>query len=155
MKEIKLTQSQVALVDDCDFKKLAFFKWFAHKDGKIFYARRSFWINGKQDTIQMHYEIMGKPPAGLMTDHINGQGTDNRRKNLRFVTSRQNQQNQNNAKTSSKYPGVCWDKTRGKWMVGIKANGKRKFLGRFINEEEAFEAYKRAVNDLGETIISK
>lgn len=156
MREIPLTQNQVALVDNCDFEKLNQFKWCAKKDYNTFYAVRQLTIGKKrQRTIYMHHVVLGKPPKMLMPDHRNGRGTDNRRKNLRFVTNRQNQQNQNNVKTSSQYPGISWDRSRKKWKAGIKINGKQKFLGRFINEKKAFEAYKQAVNEIGEKMIGE
>ena len=156
MKEIQLTQSQVALVDDDLYEELNQVKWNAHKDGKTFYGRRwSPMVNGKRHIVLMHHVILGRPPKGFVTDHINGCGIDNRRKNLRFVTNRQNGQNNKNCKKSSQYPGVYWDKEYKKWRVCIRINGKTKNLGRFTDEKAAFEAYKKAVNELGETIVGE
>lgn len=156
MEEIQLTQELVALVDDDDFERLNQFNWYALKDGNTFYAvRHSPQINGKRFLIRMHHEIIGMPPNGLMTDHRNGRGIDNRRKNLRFVTNRQNGQNHKNCKHSSKYPGVYWDTEYKKWRAGIGINGKTKSLGRFTDEKTAFEAYRQAVNSLGEKIVGE
>lgn len=144
------------MVDDCDFKRLNQFKWYAHKRHNIFYAARmARFSDGKRYAIHMHHEIIGTPPCGFMPDHRNGQGIDNRRKNLRFVTNRQNQQNQKNYKSTSKFPGVCWDKARQKWKAAIQINKKTKHLGRFINEKKASEAYKQAVNELGEEMVER
>ncbi len=154
MKEIELTQGKVVLVDDCDYERLNRFKWGAHKDGKTFYAKRtSPKINGKQHVIQMHHEIIGRPPRGLMTDHKDGNGLINLRNNLRYVTSRQNNQNRKNMKQSSQYPGVCWHKLRRKWIAMILINGNRKHLGCFTDEKEAFKSYKKAVESLGERML--
>lgn len=154
MKKIVLTQGQVALVDDCDFEKLNRFKWSASRHRNVFYAtRHSPMINRKRFTIYMHHEVVGKPPKGFMVDHKNGLGTCNIRKNLRFVTHRQNLQNRQKTKNSSRYPGVDWAKTNGKWRAQIGINGKNKYIGLFTDEKKAFEAYKQAVNNLGEKVI--
>jgi len=154
MKEIKLTQGKIALVDDEDFERINQYKWCVKKYPKTFYAHRSGpTVNGKQKTIKMHHEIMGKPLKGFETDHINGCGFDNQKKNLRFVTRRQNTQNKQNMNKSSRFPGVCWDKWAQKWKAQIVINGKRKHLGRFIHERKAFMVYKKAVETLGETVI--
>lgn len=155
MREIQLTQNQVALVDDCDFEELNKWSWFAHKSGRTFYARRTLTIGNKRHTIRMHHIVIGKPPIGFEVDHKNGIGTDNQRENLRFVTDRQNSQNRKNVNVTSVYPGVYWHSSRNKWMAQIYINGKSKFLGRFIDEHEAFNAYRKAVNDREETVIDR
>ena len=157
MREIQLTQGQVALVDDDQYEFLMQWKWFAHKEWKSFYAVRcgkvDEYVNGKRPLIRMHHAIIGFPPKGFETDHRNGRGLDNQRHNLRFVTGRQNQQNQVHRNKSSQYPGVCWDKSRQKWIVCIRINDIQKNLGYFTNELEAFKAYEQAVNAIGETVI--
>lgn len=154
MKEIQLTQGKVALVDDCDYERLNQYKWCAFKHFNTFYAvRNSPRINGKQRTIFMHHEIIGKPPNNFVTDHENGDGLRNLRSNLRHVTQRQNCQNKKNIKKTSKYPGVCWHKLRKKWTALIWINKKRKHLGCFTDELEAFGSYKKAVEKLGERML--
>ena len=145
MKKLPLTQGQVAIVDDADYEWLSQWKWYAAKICNIFYAvRQAKRVNGKQKNIFMHAEIIGRK-EGLEIDHINGNGLDNRRENLRHVTHRENGQNRHD-KRSSKYPGVCWHKRDFNWQATIRLNGKAKYLGSFINEEDAFAAYCRAVN---------
>jgi hypothetical protein len=156
MREIELTQGKTALVDDSDFERLNQFKWFAQKGKITFYARRmSPAINGKQGVINMHHEIIGRPPIGLMSDHEDGNGLNNLKSNLRFVTNRQNSQNKQNIKKTSKYPGIYWHKKGKKWHARIQINGKTKSLGLFTDEREAFEAYRNAVNALGERVIGE
>jgi hypothetical protein len=89
MKEIKLTQGQVALVDDEDFEKINQFKWFAAKKGKTFYATRNITVNGKRKSALMHWYIMD----GKSIDHIDRNGCNNCRNNLRFCTHQENQMN--------------------------------------------------------------
>ena len=154
MKEIFLTQGKFALVDNCEYERLSEHKWYASKDHKTFYARRqSSVVNGKRYIIHMHREVIGIPPDGMVTDHIDGDGLNNQRENLRFVTHRQNMQNRPNIVMSSQYPGVCWSGRAKKWHVQIKINRIMKHLGFFTNEYEAFLAYEQAVNALGESII--
>ena len=153
MREIQLTHGKAAIVDDIDYEWLNQWKWYAHKIGNVVYARRSTrkdeGLNGKQ--LKMHQQIIGER-NGFITDHINGNGLDNRRCNLRHVTSRQNQQNRHD-KTTSKYPGVYWRKDRGKWASRIKINGTKKFIGMYENEQDAFNAYCKAVEMLGDTVL--
>ena len=154
MKEIQLTQGQVALVDDDIFEELNQFKWCVVKDRKIFYAHRQLpTVNGKRCKIKMHHAIIGKPPKGYETDHKNGQGLDNQRHNLRHVTHRENCQNRKNQESSSQYPGIYWKKDEKKWIAQIQINGKSNSLGCFVDELEAFKIYKQAVEALGEKII--
>ena len=154
MKEIALTQGKTALVDDEDYEQLNRFNWCISRAGKLFYAmRNSPRIKGKRHRIYMHHVVIGTPPTGLQVDHENGMGVDNRKENLRFVTRRQNTQNKQNIKKSSKYPGVYWNKNEKKWRAHITIKGKSKHLGYFTDEKEAFEAYKQAVNKIGEKMV--
>jgi AP2 domain-containing protein/HNH endonuclease len=89
--------------------------------------------------------------AGFQTDHINGNGLDNRRCNLRVATARQNQQNgrkrvsMGGHVTSSHYKGVHWHKRDRRWHVRIRDNnGHRVWLGAFNSEDSAGDAYKKA-----------
>ena len=155
MKEIFLTQGKVVLVDDEDFERLKGFKWQLQKGRNTYYAwRNSPMINGERDApIWMHHEIIGFPPKGFVNDHKNGNGLHNFKNNLRHVTVRQNGQNLIHGTKSSKYPGVCWHKKDKKWQAAIRINGPVKYLGQFDIEKEAFEAYRQAVNELGDEVI--
>lgn len=94
----------------------------------------------------MHRVILNTPP-GMDTDHINGDGCDNRRCNLRICTRSQNMANGGKYKikdSTSPYRGVCWHKAIGKWRVQIKVNGRRIALGYFDDERKAAAAYNAA-----------
>ena len=124
-KEIPLTQGKVALVDDEDYEVLSKHMWYAQKNKNTYYALRNSPtdpVTHKRTTIHMHAVIAGTPP-GRGTDHINGNGLDNRRGNIRVVNSRENGQNKHRPK-SSKYTGVSWHKQSRKWEVGIQFNSK-------------------------------
>ena len=153
MKPILLTRGMVAMVDDADYEHLSQYNWYASPKGNTCYATRRMKKDQNPSTplISMHQEIMGKRD-GLVTDHINGDGLCNCRDNLRFVTRRQNNQNRHTKKLS-KYPGVTWAKNKCRWKSCIQINGKSVFLGSFKDELDAFNAYKDAVNELGESVI--
>lgn len=93
--------------------------------------------DGRQ-TLLLHHVIVGRPPAGLMVDHINGIPLDNRRANLRFVTRQQNNCNRVRAR------GVTFDKRIGKWQPLIQCDGVRRFLGYFDERADAEAAYQKA-----------
>ena len=141
MKEIKLTQGKVTLVDDNDFEELNKHKWFARKDYNTFYVLRQSSTKGgiKRRTLLMHRIIMNCPEK-LQIDHIDGDGLNNQKANLRVVTTRQNKQNIH-IKTASKYPGVSWHKTGKTWQANIRIGNRKRYLGMFEKEEDAYAAY--------------
>lgn len=145
MKKIEITgvEGKTAIVDDEDYERVSKHTWRTRDlEHQTFYARAT--INNK--TVTLHHFIYGKPPEGKITDHKNNNGLDNRKDNLRFVTPRQNNINSKPRKgCSSKYKGVSW-KTRDEcYEVYIfPEKGKRKYLGRTRDEEEAAKMYNEA-----------
>jgi len=150
MNNIPLTQGKVAIVDDDDYPELSKFKWYAIKQrcGNWYAVRQipTGLEDPRQKHIYMHLIIIGSR-LGMETDHINGNGLDNRKENLRIVTRRENCQNKHSPKTS-KYPGVSWDNERGKWLAQIIHNGKKYHIGRFLLERDAIDAYTKICNDI-------
>lgn len=146
MKEILLTQEKVALVDDEDFEYLSKFVWYAMKNGNTFYAvRNSKCTNGKRTTICMHCEIMGS----IGIDHIDHDGINNQKLNLRVCTHSNNLMNRRKwGNTSSKFKGVNFDKRSGKWRVQIMANWKRTCIGYFTSEDDAARAFDAKAKEL-------
>jgi hypothetical protein len=144
MQLIPLTQNEYAIVDDADYVKLSEYSWQVKRDGNVIYAVRSFYkSSGIRSTITMHREIMGSP-AGLVVDHINGNGLDNQRSNLRLCSVKENIRNSRSFTGTSNFKGVYWNKAIGKWHVRIGVNRKKVHLGFFDNEIEAAKAYDRA-----------
>jgi AP2 domain len=132
----KHAAGRVALVDDEDYDLVSQYKWLAHVDGDRVYARAT-----SKGHVPMHKLITGQPA----TDHRNGDGLDNQRKNLRPATKAQNNHNQRPRRgTSSRFKGVTWHKQRGKWQAEIKVNGKSRYLGLYASEEEAAAVYAAA-----------
>jgi hypothetical protein len=140
-KTIELTRGRVAIVDDEDYEALAKYRWTALRGNRTWYARRTehcvrYW---------MHRQIMCTP-AGAFTDHINGDGLDNRRTNLRVVSQFQNARNRTHKALgkSSRFRGVCWDKQRCLWRATIRVNGRIKTTGWSVCEFAAAGAYDAA-----------
>jgi hypothetical protein len=143
MKEIELTQGKSAIVDDEDYERVTAFKWHAVRCKRAWYAARS--IKGR--SFGMHRFLMGSPPSeGLVIDHINGNGLDNRRCNLRWVTAAQNQANKIGFGTGSRFKGVARRSrsNRVRWEAVIKTKGVQRHLGYFDREEDAARAYDSA-----------
>lgn len=150
-KQIPLTQGLFALVDDEDFEYLNQWKWQAQKHRNTFYATRKdgVWPNRKE--VKMHRVIMNTP-AGVETDHWDGDGLNNRRMNLRVCATNQNQHNRTrkNANNTSGYKGVTpyrrTDK-ENKWKAQLVLNGKLLYLGLYATPEDAARAYDRAARE--------
>jgi hypothetical protein len=144
VKEIPLTQGRVAIVDDADYEMLSRFKWLYGDRYAVRRARCGVrWV-----TVLMHREIM-QPLDGMQVDHINGDKLDNRRCNLRIVTSSQNKCNCGvQANNTSGFKGVSLSKPTGKWVANIKKHGKLHFLGYFPTAIEAARAYNRAAQEM-------
>ena len=138
-KLIPLTQCQFAIVDADDYDELKQYTWCAVKIPRTYYAARRSW----RKNIRMHRLIMNAP-KGLFVDHINHDGLDNRKNNLRLCTQRQNNQNQRPRGKTSKYKGVYWNKRAKKFMASICIDGKKKSLGYFDSEIVAAKAYDKA-----------
>ena len=152
MKRIKLTQGKFAIVDDEDYDWLMQWKWHAQWDGRHWKATRweRGWKKGKgkRKLVFMHREIL-KTPKNLFTDHINGNGLDNRKINLRYCTNAQNQWNQlPHKKCVSKYKGVSFRKDISKWQVYIRKNRKITFVGHYKDEFNAAKSYDAKAKEL-------
>lgn len=146
MKEIQLTQDKVAIVDDEDFERLNQYKWRTQRIGYLFYGAR--W--GRKTTIMLHREVLNlKHGDGRMVDHINNDGLDCRKQNLRYCTHAENMRNRKRRGIfSSLYKGVCWHKRNKKWAAMIRHNKIRINLGTFENEYEASVVYNKKAKEL-------
>lgn len=147
MKKIKLTQGKFALVDDIDFAYLNQWKWtLTSNNGNKLYAAR--YIRNPKRTVLMHRIILSCKLCGSkfkQTDHVNGNGLDNRRRNLRPATVSENQSNRGcPSHNKSQYKGVCWNSRDKRWLAYIVILGKHKYLGQFKTKIQAAQAYNKA-----------
>lgn len=96
----------------------------------------------------MLHRVIMNAPAGMEVDHIDGDGLNCRRYNLRICTRSQNRMNQRVRITPklSIYKGVTFDKSRDKWCARIKYFGVTRNLGRFEHETDAAIAYNVAAS---------
>ncbi len=146
-RKIPLTKGKFAIVDPKDYKHLSKYKWFAQRGKETFYAvrvgRKSEARNGKN--IWMHRVILGLD-EGVFCDHINHNGLDNRKVNLRPATRSQNMCNRPKTKSHcwSKFKGVSFRVDQNRWVSEIQVDGKSMFLGYFGDEIGAAKTYDRA-----------
>jgi hypothetical protein len=142
------------LVDDEDYEYLSFGNWHPNKTQCT--GRDDFYATGHNIGSMHRFIVFVGMGIDIEkeddVDHINGNGLDNRRSNLRVVSHRQNCQNKHTEKTS-KYPGVSFMHKRNVWRADINIKYKQIALGTFKSELEAFNAYKKAVHDLGEQVV--
>lgn len=143
--EVDLTQGLVAIVDDDDQELVSGRTWCANKAGKTFYAYTYVRHPTRGGTLllAMHRLILGLEYGDRKEgDHINGDGLDNRRANLRIVTHAQNRKNTRPITGQSRHKGVTFHK--GKWQAQIVSDDKYHYLGRFDDETEAAKAHDAA-----------
>jgi hypothetical protein len=141
---IPLTQDKFAKVSIEDAEYLMQFKWCAVKQHKQFYAQRGRRTNGKKWMERMHWLIAGKG-----ADHVNRDGLDNRRSNLRKATPSQQLMNRNIVSSNtSGHRGVIWDKSAKKWRAQIGKERRNYVLGTFDNIEDAIAARASAEKEL-------
>jgi len=159
-RRIRLTKGRYAIVDPKDYEWLSKYRWGIQRGRRTNYAaRRTEQRPGvKRKYVFMHKEIMkealaaarvpgpGPRPTKLVVDHINHNGLDNRRANLRVATLAENCRNRRKQKkpTSSKYKGVSWEKVRGQWRAVIRTDNGNISLGYFRSELAAARAYDEA-----------
>ena len=143
MRTIELTQGHIAIIDDDDFERVSQYKWCSHERRGTPAAKRRR-KDGKNETL--HRFILGLEHGdGEIVDHINGNGLDNRKENLRLCTNQQNLRNVGVRKNNtSGFKGVSWSKGRGNWQVNISTGLKVKSLGRFKDKLDAVRAYNDA-----------
>lgn len=143
MKTIPLTKGKTLIVDDDDYELIKNLSWHAIKGGDTYYACTA---------IPVHRMIM-KAPKGMEVDHINGNGLDNRKENLRIVDKSENAWNRKvHSNNSSGIRGVSIDRTYKTGEIWYRAQvnirTKKYLLGRFKNLEDAIKAREDKVKEM-------
>ncbi len=146
--EIALSQNKVAWVSPEDYVVLAKYAWWSQEHHGRCYAHRTEYIGGegyKQVNIPMHRQIMAAP-EGMTVDHVDRNGLNNHRSNLRLLTDADNKRNCRRL-GKSVFRGVYPSATAGKWCARYSDKNKTVYLGTFENEQAAALGYNKAVQE--------
>jgi hypothetical protein len=149
MREIKLSKGLVTQVDDEDFEWLSQWNWHAWRSNPDWthYACRGR-LMAEPDgprKIYMHRLILNLTDQKVQADHLDGDGLNNQRSNLRVATNAQNAKNRGLYKSNtSGYTGVTFHKASGLWHAVITSDGHHISLWYFHDPKEASEVYKEA-----------
>ena len=146
-RQVKLTRGAFALVDDADFEAVVSVgRWCLRPtaDGRRYAQHRVLKPDGRRTTQGLHAFLTGWP----FVDHINGNGLDNRRENLRPATPLENAANAKRRRDNrSGYKGVSVT-TSGRWIARIQRDRKLTNLGIYPTPEEAAVAYDAAAREV-------
>lgn len=148
----KKARGRVARVDDGDRELVMRYRWHVTERAGTTtrrqtgpYAVTNIYVNGRPASLLMHCLIMGHP----YIDHIDHDGLNNQRSNLRVATGTQNAGNQRpQISVTSPYKGVWWHSASRRWQAGIQAAKRKYHLGYFASELEAACAYDAAAREL-------
>lgn len=146
---IPLSQQKVTTIDLEDWINVRKFKWCAYKKEKdlTFYATTAIPGIKRNSLLRLHTFICN-PPPGFLVDHIDGNGLNNCRNNLRICSHSENARNRKKSlKTKSKYKGA-YLQPENRWRATIKINDEALCLGCWDTEEEAAKAYNEAAIQL-------
>jgi len=138
MKTIQLTKGYVALVDDEDYRSVIKYSWYIQNHTCIYAARR---INSTLGSEYLHNFLMS-PPKGFTVDHIDRNGLNCQRYNMRLATrSQQNANRERPYNSTTLYRGVY--KSKNRWIAKLGYNGTRYYAGSFESIEDAARAYDK------------
>ena len=140
------------IIDPADVELIAPYRWTRQDTGSGIYAKTSSWGGKLNRTVYMH-RVINNTPERLLCDHINGNRLDNRRSNLRAVTTHVNTMHRRtlNSTNRSGMHGVSWESYTGKWRVVLTiAKGVKVRLGRYASLDEAKRvAMENSCGELG------
>jgi hypothetical protein len=136
---IHLSGGKSCLVDSQDWSALSGFAWDEKKNGRTSYA------NHRHGNVLMHRMILGFPAA--LIDHINHNGLDNRRRNLRLCDKSINAYNGlSHVDSTCEFKGVSWSMKERRWIAQIQIDGRQTRLGSSRSAVNAAIAYRSAAN---------
>jgi AP2 domain. len=148
---VPLTRGRYAIIDTEDSVAVAQHNWHCRINKNKFYAGYVKRQGERMKYTQLHrflWTLWKMPPSAIL-DHRNGDGLDCRRANVRAATSSQNCFNAcRQARNTTGYRGVWWNRSRNRYQAVIHANGVGQFLGNFATKEEAALAYAAAARKL-------
>ena len=139
-QEIKLSKGLFAIVDDCDADRVRAHSWHAARRVHTTYAASNIKTELGRHYALLHRFVMGAPD-GVWVDHINGNGLDNTRANLRFATPEQSARNRA-GRGASRFSGVRLIGVR--WCAFVSPSGTEIYLGAYPTEELAAAAFNAA-----------
>lgn len=150
---LPLSQGKVAVIDFADFELVRGFKYRTKQVRRNIYAIRSVKATANKSgktSLGLHRDILGlKPGDGIHVDHIDSDGRNNTRLNLRLCSALDNTRHRRSViGSTSKYLGVSWEKGVSRWRSqgklandAVPGRGYAKFLGNFDSEVDAARAY--------------
>lgn len=139
MYELNLTKGYKTIVDEDIYDLLCNTKWcYAH----------GYAVRRVDNKIQYLHNFILPKVKGLIIDHIDCDGLNNQRYNLRYATKSQNAANAKVRSGTSIYKGVSWDKQMNKWRASINYHNRRRVIGLFDKERWAAMAYDIAAKDI-------
>ena len=151
MKEIKISRGLTTVVDDSDYERLSKIKWSASPDKRTVYViGHGRDDSGSRITIRMHREILNLKDSKIQVDHIDGNGLNNQKCNLRLCSPVENSRNSRGHRGSlSKYTGVTYSgrPNHKKWIAQIMIDRRNIHISMHNTEIEAAIARDRFVLD--------
>jgi hypothetical protein len=149
---VNLSKGKFAIIDIEESDLVNQYKWCINDKQNNNYAIATKVIDNIRHSKRMHRVIMRVTDPSIIIDHINHNGLDNRRCNLRITTHQKvTVQSQVSNNKNTKHKGISFHKPSNKWRARISINGKTTYLGYYINEIEAAYAYeKKAIELYGE-----
>lgn len=143
MKKYIQLKHGTAIIDEQDFDKIKDYKWSSILCGK---SKNPYAVSSHFGQIVYMHRMIADAKDNQFVDHIDGNGLNNSRDNLRFATPSQNNMNQRvREDNTSGHKGISWCPDREKYQVYINIDRKRKSLGRYKTLEEAIYVRDQAV----------